>query len=283
MIQDLITLSTSAFKSVITFLTWRDLLEISALSTFFYHSALWLKKDRDKNLLPIFYGYLLLLVGTHLLQLSTLSSLLFICSPVIATLFIVMHQQTLQRNLISLKNIILPQEKPSDDWLSCIMRGTLSMLTHKKNMLILIEHTDALSPYLQIGNSLNVPLTDGLISLLLHRLYDPHQMCWITSSGILRGIDATFKASWHPTSYQTKNDWVDDAIAYTTKTDAVMLFVDGEHHLYSIALDGAITENLSMEQARQLITKQIPYSTPPSQKGYRHGVTQQKNFAHRSP
>lgn len=283
MIQDLIKLGTSSFSSFITFFTWRDLLEIVALSAFFYHSALWLKKDRDKNVLPTFYGFLVLLLGTHVLQLTTLSSVLFICSPVIAMLFILMHEQTLQRNLISLKNISLPQEKPSDDWLSCIMRGTLSMLTHKKNMLILIEYTDSLSPYIQLTDTLDVPLTDGLLSLLLLRLYDPHQFCWITSTGILRGINAHFKASWHPDSYQTKNDWVDDAIAYTAKTDAVMLFVDGEHHLYSIALNGTITENITMEQARQLITKQIPYSAPPSQKGYRHGATQQKNLAHRSP
>lgn len=280
---DMIALITSTFKSAINLMTWRDLLEIITLSSLFYFSALWLKKDRDKNLLPSLYGYLALLGTTHFLQLTTLSSFLFIFSPAVAMLFILMHQQTLQHNLITLKNIALPAEKPSSDWLACIMRATLSMLTHKKTMLILIEHTDAISPYVQVNESLDVPLTDGLISLLFHRLYDPHHICWITSSGMLRGINANFKASWHPTTYQNKTDWVDDAIAYTTKTDAVMLFVDGEHHLYSIAAHGTITENLSMEQARQLITKEIPYPAPPAQKGYRHGATEQKKLAHRSP
>ena len=266
-----------------SFVTWRDMLEIIIVATFFYYSALWLKKDPDKNLLAYFYGYLLFIFAAHSLQLTTLTSLLFLFSPAVAMLFMLMHQQVLQRNFVSLKNITLATKTSSPDWLSTIMKATLTMLTHNKDIIILIEHTDALSPYLQIPEALDVPITDGLVALLFNRVYSPEYLCWISSSGMVRGINVSFKASWHPSSYQTQTAWIDDAVAYTTKTDAVILFANAEQHHYSVAHHGTIKQGLMMEQAHKLIKKLIKYQIPLPKKGYSHGVTNQKNIAQHSP
>lgn len=283
MMNEIVATMFTYLKPIITVISWRDLLEIATLSSIFYYVAVWLKKDRDKNLLPYFYSFLCIIFSAHMLQLSTLTSFLLIFSPAVALLFMLMHQQTLQRNLIALKNVTVSAQHPASDWLSSIMKATLRMLSHNKDTLILIEQTDALSSYIHAPEILDVPITQGIISLLFNQIYNPQQICWITSSGTLRGINVNFKASWHPTSYQTHQAWIDDAIAYTTRTDALILHVNAEKHQYAIASHGEITEGLTMEQARQLIQKKIQYSIPLPKKGFSHGVTQQKKATQCSP
>ncbi len=160
-----------------SYVSWRDFLEIGTISTIFYYCALWLKKDVDKNLLASFYGYLFFVGATHFLQLSTLTSFLFLFSPAVAMLFMLMHQQVLQRNFIALKNVTVPLSHTSPNWLSVMMKATLTMLTHNKDIIIVIEHTDALRSYLHCAELLDVPITDGLITLLFSRLYNPNQLC----------------------------------------------------------------------------------------------------------
>ncbi|EKD48559.1 MAG: hypothetical protein ACD_64C00257G0002 [uncultured bacterium] len=262
--------------------TWSDIVEISIISTCFYYTALWLKKDRNTNLLAYFYGFLFFLFAAHGLQLTTLTSILLLFSPSVVMLFMLMHQQLLQRNFVSLKNVTLATQSSCPDWLSAIMKKTLDMLAHNKNILILIEHTDALRPHLAVTEPLDVPITHGIITLLFNTLYDPEYLCWISSTGMLRGINVSFKASWHPHSYQTNNAWVDDAVAYTSQTDAVILYAHADSHQYAIAHQGIIHEGLSMEQAHKLIKKCINYQVPIAQKGYSHGVPKQESLSQRS-
>ncbi len=273
-------------KSVISaeyaLIQWKDFLEIAFLSSFFYYCARWLQTDTYKNLLPPFYGYLLILITAHVLELKTIFLLLFIFSPAIAMLFMMMHQSLLQQNFVSLKNIVIQSPPQTADWLSILMKTILKMLSLEKDILCIIEHTDSLQSLLTVSEPLDVPITEGLISLLLTQLYEPQKLCWISSSGYIRGINAQFKASWHPSSYQNKEAWIDDAIAYTTKIDAIILFAQSDQHTFSLAYHGSIIKGLSMEQAHLQIKKLINYSVSLPNKGISHGVTQSKRFAQRS-
>jgi len=262
--------------------TWADMAEITIISSCLYYASLWLKKDRDKNLLGYLYAYLFLIFATHGLQLTTLSTLLLLFSPAIAMLFMLMHQELLQQNFVSLKNVTIPANASTPDWLTTIMKATLTMLAHNKNMIILIEHTDAFAPHVTVNDPLDVPITSGIITLLFNSLYNSEYLCWISSNGMMRGINATFKASWHPGAYQTNNAWIDNTVAYTSKTDGVILYADAATHQYSIAHNGIITHALSMEQAHQLIKKYINYQVSIAKKGYSHGVPKQERFSQRS-
>lgn len=262
--------------------TWADIAEITLISSCFYSLSRWLQKDRDKNLLGYFYGYLLLFFATYSLHLTTISSLLFFFSPAIIMLFMLMHQELLQHNFVALKNISIAPATHSADWLSTIMKETLTLLAHNKNILLLIEHTDALAPHMNVHNPLDAPITPGLISLLFNSLYNSESLCWIASNGTLRGINTTFTASWHPEAYKTTAAWVDDAVAYTSKMDCIILFADAKNHQYNIAHNGIITEQLSMEQAHHRIKKCINYSVSIPKKGYSHGVSKQEKFTQHS-
>ncbi len=87
------------------YINWRDCLEIIFFASLFYYLTLWLKKDKTKNLLPYFYGYCLITFCAYMLELTTVTSLLFLFTPAAVMLFILMHQDTLQRNIVALKHI----------------------------------------------------------------------------------------------------------------------------------------------------------------------------------
>ena len=72
----------------ILLLTWRDAAEIIFFTTCFYYLILWLNKDREKRLLPYFYGYCAITFVSHALHLSTITYSLFLFSPAIIMLLL---------------------------------------------------------------------------------------------------------------------------------------------------------------------------------------------------
>jgi hypothetical protein len=181
-----------------------------------------------------------------------------------------MHQDTLQRNMIALKNITTSSTLPQD-WLSCVMRNSLKAVHDNKNMLILIEHSDALSGFLKTQYRLNNPITDEIFSLLIENdLCNAQQMLWIKTNGTVQGISAFFKASWHHNAYTDTNEWEDDAIAYTTKTDALIMKSNAKTQSYTIAYQGTVTHDLTIERVGQIIRKQINQSSSQKEKGFSH-------------
>src|SRR3989304_515274 len=198
----------------LSFLTWRDCIEVLFFSCTVYSFSTWLKKDTEKNLLPYLYGYCLVTLCSYYFQLPTITYCAFLFSPVVIMLFILLHQETLQRNLIALKNIS-PLNYHPHDWLETVLRHMLKALNEKKTMLILLEHTDSLSSYLEVAYSLDARITEGTFHLLFEKeLYDPMSMLWIRSDGTIRGINSAWKTSWHPSQYTNPRAWIDDAMVY---------------------------------------------------------------------
>jgi hypothetical protein len=256
---------------------WRDIIEIIFFSVIMYSISLWLKKDTQKNLLLPFYGFCVLLIGSYFLNLPAIHQLLFMFCPAIILLFMFMHQNTLQRNFIALKNITTPSLLPSSDWVTMLMRSCLTMLHNNQEILLIIEHTDAMGAYLKADYYINAPFTNDLLMLLVNKVYDTQKMIWVCSDGTIRGINVLWKASWHPSAYDQLNAWVDDAIAHTSKNDAVILHINPLKQYCSIASNGTLYQELTIEQAHQLLRKKINHPIPATKKGYPYDVTNKKN------
>ncbi len=265
-------------------LTWQDCAEIFFFSCMFYSLTHWLKKDSDKNLLPYFYGYCALAFASYTLQLPTVTYCAFLFSPVVIMLFILFHQETLQRNMIALKNIQL-NAPVQHDWLEIIIRHMLKLLNEKKSLLLLLENSDALSNYLISAYPLHAHITDGICNLLFEKeLYDPISMLWIRTDGTIRGINCVWKASWHPSQYKDPNAWIDDAVAYTTKTDATIVQLLPESHTCTVAINGTIHEQISMDHLAQLIKQHIKYPMQSNiKKGYEYVTGKKDRVAQRAP
>ncbi len=114
--------------------------------------------------------------------------------------------------------------------------------------------------------------------LLLHNdLCNAQQMVWIKSDGSVQGIHVSWKASWHPATYNSTNEWIDDAIAYTAKTDALIIHTNAHKQRYSIAYNGSITHDVSVEQAGKIIKKQTNSTSELTKKGLRYESSPSKN------
>lgn len=256
-------------------LEWRDLIEILFFASAFYSIARWLNQDSDKKLLSYFYGYCGLVLGAYSFELPTMGYMLFLFSPAVVLLFMFMHQTLLQKNMVSLKNITAAPQTESD-WLSDLMRISLSMLHNNKELLLLLEHTDALDAYLNCEYKLNAPAKADLLALLVEHVYKPSTLLWLQSNGSIKGINAHWKATWHPSAYKDQTAWLDDAIAYTSKNDAIIIQINPTKHTCSFASGGTVTQDLTIDQLHRIIRKKINYSIS-IKKGYPHAIASKKN------
>src|SRR5580700_2502155 len=115
--------------SYFSLLDWRDIVEIVSLSTAIYYFSSWLKNDSHKNLSIPFYLYISSFIVAHYLNLQVLSSLLLFSSPIIFTIFILVHQKSLQKNFVVATRIDLDQ-RYKRDWLEELIKANLSAINH---------------------------------------------------------------------------------------------------------------------------------------------------------
>ncbi len=241
-----------------SFWIWRNILEILIFSFLVYKISLYLRRDKTKNLLPYFYGYCALACTSYFLQLGTLSYTLFLFAPAAICLFILFHQETLQRNFVAIKQLAA-QQPTFIDSLEVLMRCTLIALNNKQEVTVLIEYNDNLNEFLESNSSINSPINYDLLVLLLESpSYDQKKMLWVTHTGIIRGMNAqwhdelTAKSTIGATQILTAQDlheW------YTTKTDCLVFELNPIARTFALTAHGTTKQNLSSAHVLQMIKK----------------------------
>ncbi len=237
-------------------LLFRDILEITIYSSCIFAFCTWLKTDKTKNLLGYFLAYSALTLCAWNVQLPTLSSFLFSYAPIAVLLFIVLHEKTLQRNLVALRSITPAQRMP-EDWIDTIISSCLTTINANKSISVIIEHEDALDHFLDASFMLNADLNRNILVLLLASTsYDEHKMVWITSKGHIRGINVSWVAH---------QNTIGDSLFYTLQSDAMVLSAHPKDRMFILTYNGKEIKNISAHQARILIRKQLsmPLSSQP--------------------
>ncbi|MDP3889559.1 MAG: hypothetical protein Q8Q25_03395 [bacterium] len=268
------TLLYQTLSSHLFFWHWHDGIEIFFFSCLFYYLSMWLKKDLHKNLLPYFYGYCLIAFGAYFLELATIRSFLFLFWPATILLFMFVHQQTLQRNLIALKNITVKKE-PIKDWIETILRISLHTMNSNKNMYCVIEHTDNISAFINTTLPITAHLDKELLELLFEtHSYDPNKMIWINTQGQLCGINATW-LSHHEFDEFNSTEWEQETLLYTAKTDTIAFHCDPKTHTFTLIIGEKILHNVSTHYMHQLIKNHCTATRTVSnviQKGVNHDI-----------
>jgi hypothetical protein len=242
------------------FFIWRDIAEILVFANLFYCLMRLLAKDRTKKLLPYFYSYCLISITSYTLQLTTITYLLLWYSPVIIMLFMFMHQDILQRNLVTLKNI-QPAQTINNDWLDILFRSCLIMINKNKPVTCIIECTDNLDDFIKTPFFINADLHQGVLELLLEsHVYDPEKLIWVNTQGKLRGINT----SWRTPYYGSKKTdpavtWQQKSFIYSQQTDALIFYADMYTHTFTIIARGQCFEKISPHHALTLIKKHIRF------------------------
>ncbi len=266
---------TFQFLSIVQFfqiICWKDVIEITIFSTIIYFFSYWLAADHTKNLVPILYSYIACTFCAWFFNFYSLSTIFLAYGPVAVFVLILIHQETLQRNYITLKRIIPPETPSKKDWIQIFVRVCLHASSKQKSVKAIIEHYDALESLVQAPFVLKTPVDQSVLSLLIESpSYNQNEMMWITHDGTLIGINCM----WHKKPHddwiseqikQLDDPWIACAVAYTTKSDALACICSGQTGLFTIIAQGKVVSNLTGARALGIMKKYLHISDQSTRK-----------------
>ena len=82
-------------------------------------------------------------------------------------LFALIHQETLQKNFVALCNIT-PARPTNSDWLDTMMQTALTTMNNHKNIVCIIERTQALDELIATPLPLRADITKGVLTVFLN-------------------------------------------------------------------------------------------------------------------
>ncbi|MCK5633245.1 hypothetical protein KAH94_05815 [bacterium] len=265
-----------------SFLYWRDLIEITFFTALFYYTSLWLKKDKQKNLLPYFYGYCALSFGAHFIGLTTISYTLFLFAPITAMIFILIHQEFLQKNVVALKNIT-PAKHVTLNWLETLIKTSLLTIDSGKSITCIIEQQDSLQDLLTTPLFFNAQLKQELLTILLSSAsFDQEKMVWVTTQGRFVGINAVWQKKI--TQHNLENNlhkmpkWKQQALFFTSKTDALVLHINPTSRTFDIVLNGMVIDRMHATKTLEFIKKYIISKKPSKMSGTNYEKLSKKSI-----
>ena len=218
------------------------------------------------------------------IQLPVITSLLFLYTPAALMLFIMMHQEALQRNLVALKNIT-PAYAQTDDWLETLLQSCLVIINKNKSVTCVIENHDRLDEFIDFPLLINADMRKGILELLLETpSYDHHKMIWADTHGRLRAINATWKVLDTQQTTHQQGTWHEHAMLYSTQTDALVFHVNPITRNFTIIVHNKQFDNVTAHHALKLIQKHITPSKETIIKGdYREASSQNNHSRQRTP
>jgi hypothetical protein len=249
-----------------------DIVEIFFYSSCAFALCRWLKADRTKNIIVYFFAYCALALGAWITQLPTLTPFLFTYAPVALLLFIVLHEKTLQRNLVTLCSIAPARIEPQD-WLNTLLSSSLATINTNKSITVIIEHKDALDHFLIVPFIINANMDKNVLDIFLASAsYEEQKMVWVDTSGKIRGINV----GWNTTTEKKK-----DALFYTLQSDAIVFNAHPISRTFTLIIKGKETKNLSAHHVHTMIKKQLSsLSSSPHKGAYREKSGTEKSLSH---
>lgn len=251
------------FNHVITSVGIRDIIEIIFLSISIYGLTRLFTADSTTKLLVYFYYYCGLLFIAYTFNLDIITWALITTAPCCTLLFFLFHQKQLQKNFITLRSIHCAKTTELIEIPELIIRNSLNAFSHKKKINWIIQHNDILNSFLTTQCHMQAPLTQELFNLITSSpLYDSNMAFWINSAGTLYAINAAWNfeidLSWHNYEIGNLSDWQQYALTLSTKTDAQIVQTNPLDHTFTILTNGHLYQNLSTQQALQLLKKNNP-------------------------
>lgn len=238
---------------------FRDVIEILCITNAIYFFSIWLKQDQQKPLVLYFYSMCSLVIMAHLVGLPTLTASLSTFFPVSIMLFILVHQKSLQKNFVTLKNM-QPAHIINHDWLETLLRSCIIAANNKQPIYCLIECQDKLDEHVYAPFLIKSKLQPELLDTLLNSAnYDCNKMVWLSNNGVLFGINTQWLMPKNMLDIaQPSGDfdsWQTNSILFTTQTDALAFRLNPNNKTFDIITAGKILEKITMDQAIKLMQK----------------------------
>ena len=230
----------------LTMIFLKDFIEIAALTYACYRWLSWLQADKQKPLVIYFYGYSAVWIASTSLHLTTFLHVLHLTAPLIMTLFVLIHQHTLQKNFIGLYKI-KPAQKVAHDWLQEIIRFCLQTQT---NVYFLVEHTTSLAELVHAEISMHTPIDHQLLHFLCHAPeFNAEKYLMADTQGNLLGVNTTWKKQLALSVLDEQH--IIKASYYLIDSDGCMLHYTHKTRTFTIVIRQKIYPALSAAQVLQ--------------------------------
>ena len=257
--------------------TYLDFIEIIFFSIVIYGISVWLKRDQLTHLLVYWYGYCALLTITYIVQLQTIFFALTFFAPVIAVCGIIIHQTTLQKNYVMLKNP-QPVATTAENWIEQLLRINLQAMHAGMRLQCIIEQSDSLRSVLLSPIELNTPLQSNILEMLIKApTFKPDQLIWLNAHGTLIGVNAQWHtaAAQQAPSHPPQNTALQEALLYIAHTDALFFSSDPVTNTFTSIVGGKIHTAISAHTLLISIKKYL-YDKKAIKKGDTRGTHAQR-------
>lgn len=251
-------------------LNWKDVIEIIFFSSIIYLFANWLKKDKQKNLVLPFYLYLATVISTYYLQLYTINTFLIISLPIAISIFIIAHQRSLSKNFVTIKKINM-ERSFENSWIDELIKSSLLAINKKIDVIFVIEREDNLSPFIDANWTINGVFQKNLFEILISTELSTNKFFWLDAQGNLISYNNSWK---HSDNNNDEENWKQDAIIITHKTDALVLKTCSITRSLDIIIQNRCLEKLTASQAMILLERHFTSQQKSNKKeeieGYNH-------------
>lgn len=248
------------YLAVLNLFFWRDVLEVTVFAAAVYISSRWLASAQSKRLLIYAYALCLIFGIAYAADLQTITLLGMYLWPALIVLFIVLRLQQSPQH--ATPKTIIPAKQSEKEWIPIMLRAVFKSLQHKKELIFIIQGSQPLQHLLNKPIEVHSNIQHGLLDILIdsNSLRHDH-IVWLDSTGTLiafnchwqREIDLDW-ATQHAINY---NAWEQEALFWTSKTDAIALRADPETRLITIIAQGTHAPGLNGEQAQTIIAQYV--------------------------
>lgn len=264
--------------------SWRDIVEIVFFIVIVYRVIVWLQQDTQKNLVLPFYGFCATAFTAYALNLSSISFMIFMFSPVIALLFIIMHERTLQKNFVSLHLATAPKATTGEHSVEILVQACLKGLNKRQAIIGVIQKNDRIDSFFPTASPLNAPISSEMIDLLLQGSTESPTVLVANSQGSIISLNPSQRLVRQSLHYKTDNNndqwleqWITESVAITKKCDVLVFAVTATTRLFDVIYAGKYYDNVPATQALSLIRTHLELaqsgsSSLPQGALYEHGT-----------
>ena len=242
-------------------LSWRDLLDIAAVTFVFYQALLLVRGTRAATVL---HGFLLILVVYYLSDLFGLNTLHWLLSNFLGSIFlviIILFQADIRKALSSVGawGFFRPKrrEAMTEAALDACVLAVFQMARSRTGALIVFERRVPLGDWIERGVELSARMSRELIGTIFFPDTPLHdgavivQGETIAAAGCILPLIAGVPLD---ASLGTRHR---AALGITEETDAVVIVVSEERGVVSLALDGRLTSALDAAKLPKVLTSAL--------------------------
>jgi hypothetical protein len=257
------------FLISLNIISLKDCLEILFFTFIFFKFCRWLKQDQKSNLVGHFYLASTIYVGAYAFDLYAITQFYHMTWPIMLTLFIILHQKSLQKNYVAARTLH-SKEINQNSWAAHILSAAFKGLQYKKNFTFIIEGNDSLDEFISKPIELCSPIQPSLLTMIVEsNLTQPNSIIQLSQYGKILGLNGQWQKKMDPLWLDKKHEnyyaWEQEALYWSHHLDALIFQANAQTKTLTFIAHGTRISSLTPDKATTLIDQYLKKNKLPHQ------------------